>query len=785
MTIRIAFALVLSVISWHTYAVETQGDAGDDEPLPPDQAYQLSAYMINDNTLRAEWTIHEGYYMYRTKFQFSTGDAGLTLQSDQAQYPKGKIKEDEFFGKVETYRHQVAIDIPVTRTNPQLQSFTLDTVSQGCADIGVCYPPQKVAVKVNFPSVGAAATADPEATPLAEPAGSNAFNQLKSLGASLGLNTGDEDFLPVDQAFSYTSAVVDGNHIHVRWDIGKGYYLYRDKFTFALQDVTGVTLGDIKIPRGEKKVDESFGEMEVFHNKVEFDLPLQRTSLDATHLTLVANYQGCAEKGFCYPPQTRSLPMQLPAGVAQATGTGTANAAPSDIPLSEQDEIAATLASGNFLLNVITFFGFGLLLAFTPCVFPMVPILSSIIVGQGEQLTTRKAFTMSLVYVLAMAVTYTVAGIVAGLFGENLQAAFQNAWILGTFAGIFVLLSLSMFGFYELQMPNFIQSKLTELSNRQQGGTLIGVGIMGFLSALIVGPCVAAPLAGALIYIGQTGDPYLGGVALFSLSMGMGAPLLAIGTSAGKLLPRAGNWMETVKAIFGVMLLAVAIWMLERVLPGEITLLLWAALAIISGIFLGALEPVGAGAIGWTKFWKGSGIILVVWGILMVIGAASGGTDPLQPLHRLGGSALTAVAVPMGSSGPRSVPTQSGSESRLPFKRIKGLEALERELKLAGTAGKTVMLDFYADWCISCKEMEKYTFGDTRVQAALQDLVLLQADVTDNDAEDKALLKRFKLIGPPSIMFFDHQGQEMRRLRLVGFLKAEEFVKRVELAKQN
>ncbi len=776
--LRISTVLLLTLFTVLTWAKPKDNANADDEPLPWDEAYKLSAYMLNDTTLRAEWTIHDGYYMYRQKFQFSSADKAVTLDLKKAKYPHGKVKEDEFFGKVETYRHQVAIDIPVSRSSASVGFFTLNTVAQGCADIGVCYPPQKVAVKVNFPSVGgkAAAPAASATAPLAEPvAGANAFGKLKSLGASLGLATGDDDFLQVDQAFAYSNDVVDGNRIHVRWDIAKGYYLYRDKFTFELQDADGVRIGDISLPRGEKKVDQAFGETEVYHDKVEFELPLQRTNLAATPVTLVANYQGCAEKGFCYPPQTRSHPLQLPAG--QAGPTTTATSASNDVPLSEQDAIAATLASGNIFLNIISFFGFGLLLAFTPCVFPMVPILSSIIVGQGDKLNTRKAFIMSLVYVLAMAVTYTVAGIFAGMFGENLQAAFQNPWILGTFAGVFVALSLSMFGFYDLQMPNFIQSKLTEISNRQQGGTLFGVAIMGFLSALIVGPCVAAPLAGALIYIGQTGDPYLGGIALFALSMGMGTPLLAIGTSAGKLLPKAGNWMETIKAIFGVMLIAVAIWMLERILPGEITMLLWAALLIISGVFLGALEPVGAGAIGWTKFWKGNGLIMVVYGILMVIGATAGGTDPLQPLARMGAGPGTA-AVAVGAS-------RTSGATHLPFKRITSEAELDRELAAAGKAGKLTMLDFYADWCISCKEMEKFTFADPGVQAALADMVLLQADVTANDDDNKALLKRFKLIGPPSIMFFDMHGEEKRTLRQVGTLNPEAFIKRVELAKKN
>jgi thiol:disulfide interchange protein DsbD len=473
-----------------------------------------------------------------------------------------------------------------------------------------------------------------------------------------------------------------------------------------------------------------------------------------------------------------AMPVSLPSGlpVAAASQAAASGGAMGGGPIgeefvSEQDQLANMIKSGNFMLTLLIFFGSGLLLAFTPCVFPMIPILSSIIAGQGDSITTRKAFTMSLVYVLAMALTYTVAGVVAGLFGSNLQAAFQNPWILSTFAVVFVALSFSMFGFYELQMPNAIQSKLTEISNRQQGGTLTGVAIMGFLSALIVGPCVAAPLMGALIYIGQTGDAVLGGSALFALSMGMGAPLLVIGTAAGKLLPKAGGWMDAVKAVFGVLLLAVAIWMLERIIPAQVSMLLWAALLIVSAIYMGALDSLPQGISGWRRLWKGIGLIGLIYGALLLVGVASGGGDALQPLKGIGfggvgGSAQTSVA-----------------QQKLPFKNIKGLDGLNRELQAAKAEGKVVMLDFSADWCISCKEMEKYTFSDPGVQQALHDVVLLKADVTPNDELDQALLKNFGLIGPPSILFFDRNGEEKRNYRLVGFLKPDKFKAHVERVK--
>ncbi len=587
-------------------------------------------------------------------------------------------------------------------------------------------------------------------------------------GVSAFASSTPTEFLQPDKAFAMTAEVVDGNNLLAHWKIADGYYMYRDKFSFKLVNPDNVSLGNAVLPPGITKNDQFFGRIQVFHDNVEARIPLVRSTASASDVMLELTYQGCAEAGLCYPPITRQVKLSLPEAVATAgvvTNTTTsADVDPEHGLLSEQDSIARSLASGNSWLTVLSFLGFGLLLAFTPCVFPMIPILSSIIVGQGENTTTLKAFTISLVYVLAMAVTYTIAGVVAGMVGENLQAVFQNPWILASFAGVFVLLSFSMFGFYELQLPNSLQSRLTEISNRQQGGTLFGVAIMGVLSALIVGPCVAAPLAGALIYIGQAGDPWLGGAALFSLSMGMGIPLIIIGTSAGKLLPRVGGWMDAIKAVFGVMLLAVAIWMLERILPATVTMILWALLLIISAIYMGALEPVKDGVSGWVRLWKGLGLSLLVYGVLLLLGVAAGGQDYVQPLR----------GVWSGSS-------HSGARTEhLAFKSIKSVADLDRELASAVAEGKPVMLDFYADWCVSCKEYEKYTFSDERVQNALSGYILLQADVTANDEQDRALLKSLNILGPPSIMFYGLDGKELRRHRLVGFAGAEDFVAHVK-----
>jgi thiol:disulfide interchange protein DsbD len=724
-----------------------QAGFSDSDLLPVDEAFALDASAATADRIVAKWNIADGYYLYRSKFRFSTDAEGIRF--GEASYPAGKIKQDEFFGEIETYRHQVAIEIPVIRDPGAPDSFELKATSQGCADIGVCYPPNTQLASLTLATV--------------QPAAGGALQSLSDLGIGGGFG-GEDELLPAEQAFQPEVEVVDGGTLAARWVIAEGYYLYRHKFEFVLEPVEGVTLLPAELPEGEHKTDEFFGEIQVFHNEANAVIALQRSDNAATPVSLTLKYQGCAEIGVCYPPMSRTFELLLPAAAAASPASATTSQTPP--ALSEQDAIAKRLTEGSQLTTLLAFFGFGLLLAFTPCVFPMIPILSSIIVGQGPHITVRKSFVLSLVYVLAMAATYTVAGVIAGKFGHNLQAAFQSPWVLSSFAGVFVLLSLSMFGFYDLQMPASIQGRLSELSNRQSGGNLVGVAIMGFLSALIVGPCVAAPLAGALIYIGQTGDAVLGGMALFCLSLGMGAPLILIGIGAGKLLPRAGVWMDKVKAVFGVLMLGVAIWLLERIFPAPVTLALWASLLVLSSIYLGALDDLAVEASGWSRLWKGVGVLSLVYGVLLLIGAASGARDPLQPLQ--------------GVFASQSGGTAATAEAHLPFQPIKTTADLDRELAAARERGQPVMVDFYADWCVSCKEMERYTFAKAEVQQALSGMLLLQADVTANDDADKALLKRFDLIGPPSILFYDKGGAERPELRLVGFKPADEFVQHVK-----
>lgn len=764
--------LLLGILSF-VLLMNTAGAKSGDDYLLPDQAFQLSATADGAEAVLVKWIIADGYYLYRSKFKFSSNDPAIEL--GEPVFPQAEIKDDEFFGKTEIYHHQVEVKVPLRRNDNPARKIELTTVYQGCAEAGLCYPPQTRKVLVQL------AASEP-----APPAGKavSALSALSQLGQSLGLEQDINIPLPED-AYQFHAISESGELIKLQWKIAEGTYLYQDKVEIKLLQGEGVALGRFELPKGKLKKntvkpDGTIGDLEVYQGDLEIEIPLIRSKPEATEIELLVGYQGCAEVGVCYPPIKKNTKIALDALAAPVVATTPAAKSPAattttistraivsaqsnptgTTQASEQDRIAATLAAGNTWLIVLTFFGFGLLLALTPCVFPMIPILSGIIAGQGPNITTRRAFTLSLIYVLAMSLTYTIAGVLAGLFGQNLQAAFQNPWILSFFALVFVLLALSMFGFYDLQLPSKWQSRLAETSNRQRGGSYAGVAIMGLLSALIVGPCVAPPLAGALIYIGQSGDAVLGGIGLFAMAMGMGAPLLLIGTSAGKLLPRAGSWMDTVKAVFGVGMLAVAIIMLERIVPPAVAMTLWGALLIVSAIYLGALQQLPVEATGWARLWRGVGVIFLAYGVLMLVGAAAGGKDTVQPLRGISfGGGVNAEA------------------SELHFKRIKTVADLQREIATASRAGKPVMLDFYADWCVTCKEMERYTFSDPAVIRSLQDFVLLQADVTADDADDRALLQEhFGMPGPPSIMFYDATGQEQRSFRIVGFMQADDFV---------
>ncbi|RMD78167.1 MAG: protein-disulfide reductase DsbD, partial [Gammaproteobacteria bacterium] len=555
--------------------------------LPPERAFAFSARPLQADMLRLRWEVAPGYYLYKDKLRFRLkgAEAGEPLLP-----PPTEVKEDRFFGKMPVYRGELVVDLPVLRGQPDRPlPVSLEVSYQGCADAGVCFPPQTRKVGLTLPPVEGPTAAVGEG-------GEARGGLLGRLAARLGLGgRREQGFLPPERAFVFTAeASPDGQAVLARWQAAEGYYLYRDKLSLRLEDPSGqARLAPLRLPPGKEKVDEAFGRSEVYYGTLSLRVPVLRGAPERElPVTLVARYQGCADAGLCYNPQTVRLRLVLPPVSAAAGPTGGSGWL--DALLTEQGRFTATLAEGRLGWILLSFYGVGLLLAFTPCVFPMIPILSSLIVGQagggaqaGERaLGTGRALALSGAYVLAMALTYTAAGVVAGLFGANLQAALQTPWVIGAFAGLFVLLALSMFGLYQLQLPTAWQSRLSELSGRARGGSLAGAALMGALSALIVGPCLAAPLAGALLYIGQSGDAVLGGTALFAMALGMGTPLLAVGASAGRWLPRAGAWMERIKLLFGYLLLGLAVWMLSRILPGPATLALWGLLVGAAALHL-------------------------------------------------------------------------------------------------------------------------------------------------------------------------------------------------------
>jgi thioredoxin:protein disulfide reductase len=562
-----------------------------------------------------------------------------------------------------------------------------------------------------------------------------------------------QELLEPEKAFRFSARALDGA-VEVQFAIADGYYMYRDKFRFAAEGNPAVRLGNPEFPSGIRHKDEFFGEMETYRKQVRILIPAEGQG----RFDLKVISQGCADVGVCYVPMESQASLQLVSGTFVSEGPRAVDAAPR-LSIFASDVEIARLFEGNFVLVLAGFLVLGVLLTFTPCVLPMIPILSAIIAGEGKNLNKWRGLTLSATYVLGMALAYAVAGVAAAYSGSLLAAALQNAWILGAFAAVFVILALSMFGFYDLRLPGFVHHHLHSAHKRLRGGQIASVAAMGVLSAVIVSPCVAAPLAGALLYISQTRDVALGGAALFAMALGMGVPLVAVGVSEGALLPRAGAWMESVRKFFGVLLIAVAIWIISPVIPAMAQMLAWGALFIGSAMFLRAIDPLPESASGWWRLWKGVGMVALVAGIAFIVGAFSGARDVLRPLAGISRTAPSATP--------------------LPWLRVASLAELEGKLK---APGKTVMLDFYADWCVSCKEMEAFTFSDPNVRAQLDRMLLLQVDVTANSEADKALLKRFSLFGPPGIIFFDPEGREIKGLRVIGYQGPDRFLKTLSLA---
>ena len=568
-----------------------------------------------------------------------------------------------------------------------------------------------------------------------------------------------KDLLPPLEAFKPSAHALDGQTIEVRFVIANGYYLYRDKFRFDVESA-GFSLSSPVFPQGQEKQDETFGKIEVYYDTVLIRLPVERQSSGTLPVVLKIKSQGCADVGVCFPPQTQVVRLELPNPApisAPALALPPVVESPEPLANDESGRISQFLKTGSYGVVLASFFGFGLLLALTPCVFPMIPILSGIIVGarrDAVRATAPRSFLLSLAYVLGMATTYAAVGVAAGLSGTLLSTSLQTPWVLGATALLLVVLSFSMFGFYELQLPTFLRGKINERAP-SQGGSLSRVALMGAFSVLVVSPCIAAPLAGALLYIGQSGNAWLGGLALFCLALGMGVPLLALGLSAGALLPKAGAWMENIKRVCGVLLLGTAIWIASPLVPIAGQLAAWASLLIISAVALRATDPLLPQATYAARFWKGVGVILLLLGIALMIGALSGAPSVWQPL-----------------AGLKSATTQT--LPRRAFERVRSIDELDARL---ASAQKPVLLDFYADWCVTCQEMEQFTFSDARVQAKIADWILLKVDVTANTVDDKALLSRFSLFGPPATLFFDAKGSERRDVRVIGFQNAQNFLK--------
>jgi thiol:disulfide interchange protein DsbD len=722
-----------------------------DDFLSPDKAYRYTTRVAGDRLIVA-WDIEKGYYLYKKKMGVvsSTADAQL----GEPLWPKGEDHTDEYFGTQEVYRGKVEVPVPIVISGSRPPVLNVELRLQGCADAGLCYPPQKWQTEVKLPAAAGGA--------------------LSSLLGKKSVAAGNQnEFLPPDEAFRFGAGLPQADSVPLTWVIADGYYLYKDRI--AVESTTpNVQIGKPVLPKGKPKHDEYFGDTEVYYEVLEATLPVARAaSSEAQPLKLKVTYQGCADGGLCYNPITKEATIELPptaaatslpASVARASSAGGG-----EVKVAEQDRLAQALQGDNLPYALLLFFGAGLLLSLTPCVLPMIPILSGIIVGQGAGVTRARSFALALTYSQGMALTYAAAGAIFVLaFRQTPQAFFQSVPVITFMVLLFIALALAMFGLYTLQMPSALQTRLTNVSNEQKAGTFVGTFVMGALSALVVTACVAPAIIAALSVISQSRQVLRGALALYATGVGMGVPLLIVGASAGQLLPRVGPWMDTVKQMFGVLFLGVAIYIAQPLLPDALSMMLWSALAVISGFWVFSLKGRDGSPIASPV--RAVGLLVLLYGVALLVGAASGGHDPLQPLGNLSVSSGTAGRV------------ANGNDHAVAFRRIKSVADLEREVAAASAAGKPVMLDFYADWCASCKEMEKYTFPDPQVQALLADAVLLQADVTRNDDDDRALLNRFEIFGPPTIAFFGSDGVERKNFRLVGFSPAARFAEHVKAA---
>jgi len=775
-------------------------EPAEGELLPADKAYAFDA-RVTGQGIDANWSIAKGYYMYRDKFSFELKDANGNEIPIDYDFPKSKRKSDTFFGDVDVYYKQANFQIPLTDAP---QDVVLTIKGQGCNEpVGVCYPPIIREMPLSLVSSASAQISSPlqQLDPAQiQPQALSSIDDLRNL---LGGDTADDALLPPDQAFKVTAST-DQDNLVVQFEVADGYYLYKDKLKFSSDTHP---LSKPSLPEGKLKEDAYFGASIVYRNA--FDALMQASSAgDGDTLMLQAEYQGCADAGVCYPPQIKKFELPLSgllssanaqtaeqaqsveqaksAGQAQSSqlaandsqaAQATKNAEPESAivaPDTAPANTRALVSEGGpdindtlwWVLGMAFLAGIGL--TFTPCVLPMVPILSSVIGGQGPGITKKKAATLAAIYVLGTAVTYAAIGAVAGATGDQLQSYFQNVWAIGIMAAIFVLMALSMFGLFEIQLPSSIQSRLANTSQGIKGGSALWVFVLGLISALIVGACVSPVLISFLGLAIAKGSPMLGALTMFSMAMGMGIPLILLGMGAGHLIPKAGVWMDTVKYVFGVLLIGVAVYLLS-VLPEVPILYFWAVLFIVVAIYMGATQSLPEGATGWSKLIKGLGTLILIWGVLALVGAIYGERDILKPLPSRLFSA--APAVQMQAGGTVALKAH-------PFDRVNTIEELDKRMAQAVRDGKIVMIDYYADWCIQCVKMEKTTFSDIRVRTEMANrFVALQVDVTDPKDETRKLLKkRFGVFGPPASLFFDAQGNMLREKNFYGYMGPDEFL---------
>jgi thiol:disulfide interchange protein DsbD len=743
--------------------------APEDELLPADQAFRLTT-VTRSTTVEATWRIAPGYYLYRDKFRFEALDEAIRLKP--ASFPTGKTKEDPYFGPSEIYLHDVTVTIPFERLSTA-RVARIRITAQGCNEpVGVCYPPIKKEIALTLPATDRTIDA--------------LQSKANSAGARTtmpvpGLKSGAVEPVDPDKAFRVDVTGLDASTLGVRVAIADCCYLYRDKMRFRISGADGarvgtnLQLGAIDMPAGEVETDDYVGRTEVYRRSFDLRLPLLGAP-PASGFALNVTYQGCADKGvtICYPPTTRRFPVSSNGGVLVVGTPQKLAAGAAAMPAPVREPVPESSRAVELFLAMLGAFGAGLLLTFTPCVLPMIPIVSSVLVGaEGARLTKLRGGLLSYTYVLGTALTYSIAGAVAGATGEQLQAYFQNPWAIGIFSGILVLFALSMFGLYEIHVPQALQSFLHHHSTRMHhkakrwaGGEFIGVFLLGVFSALIIGACVTPVLASALTGAIATQDAVKGAGIMFALANGQGAILVAIGVSEGLLLPRAGPWMNTVKHIFGVLLLGVAIYLLTPLEQVPI-LLLWGALFIICAVYLGATQALPKDASGWRHLWKGVGTLLLVWGVLALVGGFAGSRDVLKPLpFDLGGPPAANVG-----ANPELTP-----KTRL-FQRVTTVRELDAGFAAARAVGKAMILDYYATWCTDCVRMERTTLRDPRVRRAIAArFVALQADVTDTDGDSRAIKQRFNVLGPPATLFFRPDGSEARELRAYGYLTVEQLL---------